>query len=267
MPGASWMAKSRLARSNCLTDSLPRPKALLIDLDGTILADGCRISGRSVDAIRAADQVIPVAIATGRVFEETCHYARFLGLRTPQIADNGARLADPLRGRTVHELPMPMASTKTLVRQLEAENIPYIACDQGRTVRNGVGFQSWHVSVVIACVNSEQQALQLQRANSSTETIGIVSHADRGDWYVNFSHRDGGKGYGVRAFAAALGIDPSEVMAIGDGINDLEMFDAVGIPVAMGHAADGIKKRADYVTASISDEGVACAIDRFILNR
>ena len=64
-----------------------------------------------------------------------------------------------------------------------------------------------------------------------------------------------------------LGIDTTDVMAIGDGSNDVEMFDAVGIPVAMGHAAPGIRGRARYVTESQAEEGVARAIERFVLSR
>jgi hypothetical protein len=117
-------------------------------------------------------------------------------------------------------------------------------------------------------MDGERQAMELAALDRGAEdVVAIASHGAEGDWYINYSHRDGGKGYGARKFASHLGIDPGEVMAIGDGANDVELFDAVGIPVAMGHASEGVKARAKYVTESQLEDGVACAIERFVLRR
>jgi hydroxymethylpyrimidine pyrophosphatase-like HAD family hydrolase len=56
-------------------------------------------------------------------------------------------------------------------------------------------------------------------------------------------------------------------MAIGDNYNDLEMLIYAGIGVAMGDAPDGVSDRADWVAPSVEADGVAVAIERFILNR
>ena len=76
-----------------------KPQALLIDLDGTLISKGENLSSRAGDAVRAAAESIPVAIASGRFSEEVGHYARLLGLRGPQVAENGATLLEPLTGR------------------------------------------------------------------------------------------------------------------------------------------------------------------------
>lgn len=251
-----------------MTDALPTPKALLIDLDGTLLDPQYRISARSIEAVREASKSIPVAIATGRVFEETCHYARLLGLCAPQVSDNGARLVDPLLGRTVHDLPMTGDSARMLVESLESEEVRYFASDAGRTVRRSQDFLAWRVTVVTAYMNSEDHAMEMAALDrGKEEVVAIASHGAEGDWYINYSHRDGGKGYGAQQFASLLGIDPADIMAIGDGANDVELFDVVGIPVAMGHASDGIKARAKYETVSQEQDGVAEAIERFVLRR
>ena len=75
-----------------------RPKGLLIDLDGTVLPKSNQPSNAVKAAITAASKIIPVAIASGRVQDDVCHYARLFGLTTLQIADNGATLIDPLTG-------------------------------------------------------------------------------------------------------------------------------------------------------------------------
>ena len=66
--------------------------------------------------------------------------------------------------------------------------------------------------------------------------------------------------------AQDLGISAAEVMAIGDGNNDLEMLEFAGLSIAMGNANDAVKERADFVTASNEESGVAQAILNHVLH-
>jgi hydroxymethylpyrimidine pyrophosphatase-like HAD family hydrolase len=56
------------------------------------------------------------------------------------------------------------------------------------------------------------------------------------------------------------------VIAIGDGHNDMPLLEAAGLKVAMGNAPDEVKQLADYVAPSLADDGVAAAIDKFVLS-
>ena len=73
------------------------------------------------------------------------------------------------------------------------------------------------------------------------------------------------KGAGLKWLLDDLGLDPAQVMAIGDGDNDIEMLQLVGLGVAMANATDALKQVADYVVNSNEADGVAEAIERFIL--
>jgi Cof subfamily protein (haloacid dehalogenase superfamily) len=75
------------------------------------------------------------------------------------------------------------------------------------------------------------------------------------------------KGVALAALAEHYGIDQSEVMAIGDSLNDLEMINYAGLGVAMGNARPEIQARADIITASNEEDGVAEAIERYVLDR
>jgi hydroxymethylpyrimidine pyrophosphatase-like HAD family hydrolase len=57
----------------------------------------------------------------------------------------------------------------------------------------------------------------------------------------------------------------AEIMAIGDGANDVSILASVGLGVAMGNAPDEVKAVADYVTLDVDHSGVAAAINRFLL--
>ena len=65
------------------------------------------------------------------------------------------------------------------------------------------------------------------------------------------------------AIAKHLGLNPDHTMAFGDGGNDSTMVRKAGVGIAMGNAIDELKAEADYITASVDDEGVRKALQHF----
>ena len=74
---------------------------------------------------------------------------------------------------------------------------------------------------------------------------------------------DGGKDKGIDAIANHLDIKVEEIMAFGDGGNDIDMLKHVGVGVAMGNARDDVKEIADFVTADVDDDGITYALKYF----
>lgn len=244
---------------------MEKPSGLLIDLDGTLLDPADRISSRAVAAVRSAAERIPVAIASGRVPEDVGHFARLLGLHGPQISDNGARLIDPVAGKTISDLPISEPDARQIVDRLEREGLRYFAVDSGRMVRSFSMFDKWRVTVITCAVSGRAEAEVASRVYSGAGVIAMGARGSRDEWYVNYTHAQAHKGYGAQQFSKQTGVDLDRVLAIGDGLNDRELFEAVGIPVAMGHAPDDMKKRAKYVTGSLQEDGVAQVIEKFVL--
>ncbi|QFR33967.1 Cof-type HAD-IIB family hydrolase [Ancylobacter sp. TS-1] len=85
--------------------------------------------------------------------------------------------------------------------------------------------------------------------------------------YLDLTPPGTDKGYAVRAFARLYGVALDEVAVIGDMANDLPMFEVGGLSIAMGNAADEVKARAHFETLSNAEDGVAAAIERFVLPR
>jgi len=76
----------------------------------------------------------------------------------------------------------------------------------------------------------------------------------------------GDKGHSLHRLGRELGIDPSEIIAFGDGLNDLKLLEAAGMPVAVSNAVPELKAIAKEITLSNEEDGVAIAIEKFILN-
>lgn len=80
---------------------------------------------------------------------------------------------------------------------------------------------------------------------------------------IDIVPRDGGKGAGVRAAMERYGLARDEVMAFGDGENDMSMMAEAGVSVAMGNGEDKVKAMADYVTDTVENDGVSRALRHF----
>lgn len=68
---------------------------------------------------------------------------------------------------------------------------------------------------------------------------------------------------GMQNVISKLGIKKEEIMAFGDGFNDIDMLNFAGIGIAMGNSSEEVKKEADYVTADIDEDGLFLALRHF----
>ncbi len=83
--------------------------------------------------------------------------------------------------------------------------------------------------------------------------------------FINIISKNASKGNALEALIQFLEIDYQEVMAIGDGVNDVSLISAAGLGVAMDNAPEELKAAADYITLDVDNSGVAAAINRFLL--
>lgn len=84
-------------------------------------------------------------------------------------------------------------------------------------------------------------------------------------WAVDINPNGMNKAVGLRKLMDHLNIAPEEAAAFGDGNNDFEMIELVGSGIAMGNAVDDLKTRARFVTRSLQEDGIAYAVDKWIL--
>ena len=88
-----------------------------------------------------------------------------------------------------------------------------------------------------------------------------------GLWAVDFTRVGANKATAVRELARMLGTKPEMMIAVGDSYNDLVLLEACGLRIAMGHAPDELKSIAHHVAPTVDDDGLAAAIEEFVLPR
>ncbi|HHV65762.1 MAG TPA: HAD family phosphatase [Peptococcaceae bacterium] len=261
-------------------------KLIATDLDGTLLTEDWRISPRNIQAVRQAlAQGIKVTLATGRMAAATRGYARELGLDVPLITYHGALIEQAGSGEVLYRKVVPVDLAAEIVEYLLRKDIHNQIFLKDRVfVRKANKYSEFYSRMAglkveeadfakllakepegvekILCIGEKEV---LQRAKEELkETYGEKLHfTSSSDQFMDMLHPEVNKGTALKALAEQWGIEPGEVMALGDSINDKEMLTYAGLGVAMGNAHPELKKIAGYITAPYWEDGVAQAIEKF----
>lgn len=257
---------------------------LVTDLDGTLVDRQMRIVPRNARALaRFREAGGTVVIATGRNEESAGRYHAELGLDTPMILYNGARVVAPATGERL--LDLHLGDTWPL---LAGSVIPALPAGVG-----AVGF-SGHAAYVLrdapALVDyARRDGIALSDAPVSgpvtkimliTPTPGMDGLTDlvrvqapdvrllqSESTYLEVLPRHAGKGAALRFLAARNGIPLHRVAAIGDNPNDLDMLLAAGLGAAVGDGHPSVRDSADMVMSPCADGAVADLVDHLLTSR
>ena len=258
------------ARKTCMEpESNLLIKAAALDLDGTIIGPDELITPAVMDAIARLSVRIPVFIATGREPHDVFNYARQLGLAGPQLSDGGAAILDPVKRRHIWSanLGAELASeVLTLIGELDAR---FVATHVQGTFRRVSDIPDWDIVRISALDMSREdaEALTVRFSSHLRMSVILASLPYNGLWAVDFTLKGVDKGSGIARMGKMLGVEPSEMVCVGDSYNDLPMLRACGLPIAMGGAPEEIRAAADFMAPTVEQDGLAFAIDHHILPR
>jgi HAD superfamily hydrolase (TIGR01484 family) len=243
--------------------------ALVVDLDGTLIGRDERVSSRVEAAVLDVAGRLPVSIATGREPSDVLRFARQLGLTAPQISDNGARLLDPANGGTLWSSPLLPGQSREIIGSLRREKVAFIATHPAGTFTHANDITRWDLARVSALDMEEETADRLAGELGAGPGLNVVkvSLPYNGMWAVDVTRAGVDKGTAINEVARLLGIRTRQIIAAGDSYNDLPLLEACGLGIAMGNAASELKAVADYVAPSVDDDGLAVAIEEFVLPR
>lgn len=266
-----------------------------LDLDGTLLNSSHEISSRNKAAIEAAIakgcMVIP---ATGRpVLGIPKEFLEIAGVDYAVTA-NGASVIDVKSKKiilkywlTQQQVLQALESAKGLYRVFDVfiNGVGYSQADHLECAEEWApkGMAQYMRKSRKPVPNMEQFILEQAEFEKCTmffendekraaarkiiEELGMFEAVMSTENNLELSAKGVHKGYALLGLAEQLGLQPSQVMACGDSENDREMLKSVGVPVAMGNAPQDIKALACWVTDTNDQDGVAKAIEHFVLDQ
>jgi Cof subfamily protein (haloacid dehalogenase superfamily) len=265
-------------------------RLLVLDIDGTIVDESNRIRDSVIQAIHSAQRRgVAVAIATGRRYPSALHAYHSIGSTLPLICYEGALIREPKTGfvhRHWHLEPRVAAQILDYAAQLgDRLSVHFHVQDELYVSNlNSASIKFFEGSKVEPIVVGDLRQL-LNPATTKVIVLGddfqlIARLSSR----LKNSHcRTQIRQYKsitvLEAFhpivnkrlaltyltEEILGLRPENVIAIGDDFTDIGMLQYAGIGVAMGNAPAALKRFADWVTTTIEQDGVARAVERFIL--
>ena len=241
--------------------------AAALDLDGTIIGPGEKISTTVQEAIARLAGHIPVFIATGREPADVLRYAKELGLTTPQLCDGGANILDPVRGVSVWTAPMGPANAEAVITRLREMGSAFVATHESGTASTFDDVPNWDLIRVSALDLNEETADDLAESFQGNKSMHVIKAVlpYNGLWAVDFTLAGVDKATGVFRVGKTLGVEPANMVAAGDSYNDLPMLEACGFSIAMGNAPEEVRAVAGFVAPTVEEDGLAVAINDYVL--
>jgi hypothetical protein len=267
-------------------------KLLVVDIDGTLIGKDGSISDKDREALAKARQSgIGVCLSTGRAAQGCLSIINQLALDGYHIFFDGALVSNPNQSEEVYVQPLNKLIVKEAVEFARSNDI-YL--ELYSSTRYFVERETWATEVhrqffkleptvvdftdlwskeriikgglVVASAQEVAQARSFRlRFNRSLRFSEARSPAFPGVEFINVVDLGVSKGEALAALTSHLGISLTEVMAIGDGTNDIPLLSSAGLAVAMDNAPDEVKAVAHYVTLDVDHSGLAAAIKKFLL--
>ena len=267
-------------------------KLIALDMDGTLLNKEKKVTDRTKKAIQAArEKGVTVVLATGRPIDGVTRYLEELDMFTDKdyvLTYNGGLVQKTksreviskvgLLGSDLHYLYSlskklgvnihgfseerglitPKANPYTDI-EAEINNIKY-------TIDDYSDISDDHSFIKIMMIDAPEN-IDSAMENLPKEVYEKYTVVRSSDIFLEVLNKEVNKGVGVELLAKHLGVNQSEIITMGDAGNDLHMIEYAGMGIAMANASDDVKAAANYITESNNEDGVAKAIEKFVLNK
>jgi Cof subfamily protein (haloacid dehalogenase superfamily) len=260
--------------------------AVVSDVDGTLVTDDKVLTARTRDAVAGLRACgIAFAIISSRPPRGLCMLIDSLGITTPIAGFNGGLVTTPGLSPLTQHLMSP-AAAREAVEIIEAHGAeawlfhgedwlardpagPYVGLEEKTILYPPIIVEDFgrarDAASKIVAVSDDFDLL------TRLEPIARAALAERATvvrsqpYYLDFTHPLANKGVALSELAKLLEIPPAEIAVIGDGGNDVAMFERGGLSIAMGNAAPQVQRAADFVTDPNNQDGFAKAVERYVL--
>ncbi|MFC2069866.1 Cof-type HAD-IIB family hydrolase [Chloroflexota bacterium] len=265
---------------------------LVVDIDGTLLDKNGNISETDIKALaEAGDAGLRISLSTGRVVQASMRFIKQMELDGYHMFFDGALVYNPGKEEEVYVEPI----SRELVRQMiEFARKVGLDFDLYSITHFFAERETWATDIrrdffkIMPTLVDFKEIWQTERMIKGTLVVASDEEKAKANdfvrhfkdnlhfsWtrtpaypdidFINVIAKDASKGKALEALVSFLGIELSEVMAVGDGVNDISLISIAGLGVAMDNASAELKAVADDITLDVDNNGVAAAVNKFLL--
>ena len=263
-------------------------KLLAVDIDGTLLNSNFELTEATKEAVeKAIDKGIIFTISTGRPVPGVKYLKELLDLKKdfPVITYNGATVVMSESGKVLFNQKLEEKYVNEIEDLCTQNDTHMIVWSDDKLYMTEVNEYTMDYRSILGTDYTVVEDFREVAAGGITKTIWIDEiekisklqdkmqhhfkdklncHTSR-PYLLEFVGKGASKAAGMEEIGKYYGIDRSEMIAAGDGYNDVSMIKYAGLGIVMGNAPDDIKEIGDFVTLSNDEDGLAYAIDKFLL--
>lgn len=251
-------------------------KAIFFDVDGTLLShETKKVPQSTKEALKQLKkQNIKTFMATGR------HNLELDDLPMEDLMFDGYVLLNGQinmdhDGNLISQQTISPKDTNTLVRKFKEKETALVFIENDQLYINVINETVKIAQAAISSPNPEVkeysgkpicQCCLYATAKEAKELIKELPDCKINQWNpygYDIISKEGGKTAGIESILKHYGIKKEEIMAFGDGENDIEMLQYAKIGVAMGNAEEEVKEAADYITDYIDEDGIYKALQHY----
>lgn len=264
-------------------------KAIFIDIDGTLRDSNRNLSEKTIDTIKkVSEKGILVILCSGRPRKYTENVSRQCFASKYIITSSGGNIYDYEQNKILYVNKMNKEALIELYKIANPEDVRFIMnVGEGRVVnkvKHPDQEQKLEESIedfvynndVVQCTIADSDFDKIKNLVPKIEQVKNIEIKNRHKSLLDDKFKDdktvfcdianieSNKGVAVRKLLELLNINKEEAIAIGDDNNDLSMFEQVGYKVAVDNAIDIVKEKADEITLSNDEDGVAIFLEKLL---
>lgn len=262
-------------------------KLLALDIDGTLLRSDGQVDPSTIEVIKKIKDAVMVTISTGRPIQGVNEFIDLLDLDAPMITYNGGMIIDSKTDEVLFSQQMKGLDAKQVLElginydttmiiwsdnKLYSNRIndyvnnykklsglePIVLNEFDEVIKQGITKILW--------VN-EPEMLETYQLEIASKVNESVTYCTSKAHLLEFFDSNVSKAKALEFLGHRYNIKREEMMAIGDGNNDIDMIDYVGMGVAMANATDRVKAVANHITTSNDQKGISMAVHQLIIDK
>ena len=268
-------------------------KMVCLDIDGTLLNSKHELTFATKEAIQIASREmgIPIVLVSARMPQGMLFLQRELQIEAPMICYSGALIWE--NGKIIEEMAMPVTQAKQAATLAESMGLHVSLYRRDRWFIQTLDQWAAQESAITRIIPESRDFAALWSAwggqGTGPNKIMCMAEPDKiqhflGEkdnhgffdclnvypskpTYLELMPKTATKIAAIEFLCNRIGINRSEVMAVGDNFNDINMIEFAGLGIAMGNAPEQVKRYADETTLSCDEDGVAHALNKYVLQR
>jgi Cof subfamily protein (haloacid dehalogenase superfamily) len=254
-------------------------KALMLDVDGTLIPYDydAMPSQKVVQAIKKAKEKVKISLVTGRAYGYVKKLLDLFEIHEGFAAvNNGSTVVNVASEELVYDQQIDKVEAKEIVKILQEERVIFYIKQDFRVSVSSSGIRPFEKGDILekAYMFHADETYTSEKVDEIFKKLShfpdLVLHKTKhktpNKYGININHAKATKLHGIEIIMQKQGVKKEEIIGVGDSFNDFPLLMASGFKVAMGNAIPDLKEIADYVAPTVTEDGVADVIEKFILS-